>query len=67
MYHYQDLRDRTIAPVQTAQIQELRDKNVGVVKDNFSLQLYTRFHSFKYEFSKNFWGAPLAPPKPLPT
>ena len=39
-----------------ADIQGIRDKNVGVVKDKFLLQKYTRLHSFKYEFSNIFWG-----------
>ena len=39
-----------LLPVETGQIQEVRDKNAGVVKDEFSLQKYTRLHSFKYKF-----------------
>ena len=37
-------------------IQDIRDKNVRVVKDKFLFQKYTRLHSFKYDFPNIFWG-----------
>ena len=58
-----------LLPVQNGQMQEVRDKNVRVVKDKFSLHKYTRLHSFKYEFSKisgeGLTKTPLQTPPPL--
>ena len=37
------------------------------LKDRFSLQLYTRSHGFKYEFSKTCWGGAHRAPSPNPS
>jgi hypothetical protein len=36
-------------------------------KDKFSLELYTRLHCFKYEFSNIFWGGAHRAPSPDPS
>ena len=41
-------------------------QNRKIPKYRFSLQLYTKMHGFKYEFSKFFWGEAYRIPSPDP-
>ena len=41
-------------------------ENLTGRKFRFSLQLYSKMHGFKYEFSKFFWGGAHRAPSPDP-